>query len=493
MDNFDLKRFLVENKITKNSKLHEAPHLDFDPIENPSKIKEPSNTINTEPSPSTSPSPSSSDVFPSGKTNLTVGDIITKDMLRHPNNSIFNLWGPAKILKVFRFPNSTQGRVVVKFNKDGIDPDYDPTIEPSDYNFTQGHYTYSYKISGMNNYTLKPPYRIVLPSSVSTPTPTSTPKSFSPSEPRQNTFSPLEETLNNFNLKKFLVENKVTRNSNLFEADDFEFTDDDKDLAAGLGIIELTVGDTITPDMWNEQFYKEFQNINQTIERIKYDGADDGAEEWTDAHGWIVLFKDKRTSPGGFYLDDLNGYLKPEYKIFLPDNLDEQADDFEFTDADKNLANQLDLENNLKKTFLKLWDKHTKDEYLSLINTGNVIYNGLDEVLKNPELKEKIFNDAYDRIADEDFGSEEERYDDFQGSVIDEIDYNIMAEFAPQLARNLLTAGFKYDSDEDMWTSPDANQFTSYGIIWDIWGVDYDTSVRETISEYLEDAAQALD
>ena len=45
MDNFDLKRFLVENKITKNSKLHEAPHLDFDPIENPSKIKEPSNCI----------------------------------------------------------------------------------------------------------------------------------------------------------------------------------------------------------------------------------------------------------------------------------------------------------------------------------------------------------------------------------------------------------------------------------------------------------------
>jgi hypothetical protein len=383
MDNFDLKRFLVENKITKNSKLHEAPHLDFDPIENPSKIKEPSNTINTEPSPSTSPSPSSSDVFPSGKTNLTVGDIITKDMLRHPNNSIFNLWGPAKILKVFRFPNSTQGRVVVKFNKDGIDPDYDPTIEPSDYSLIQGHYIRSFKISGMNNYTLKPPYRIVLPSSVSTPTSTSTPKSFSPSEPRQNTFSPLEETLNNFNLKKFLVENKVTRNSNLFEADDFEFTDDDKDLAAGLGIIELTVGDTITPDMWNEQFYKEFQNINQTIERIKYDGADDGAEEWTDAHGWIVLFKDKRTSPGGFYLDDLNGYLKPEYKIFLPDNLDEQDDDFEFTDTDKNLAARLSgSELNVGDTITPdMWDK----QKIEAMNTSSfrIIY---DDIIKDSYL-----------------------------------------------------------------------------------------------------------
>jgi hypothetical protein len=377
MDNFDLKRFLVENKITKNSKLHEAPHLDFDPIENPSKIKEPSNTINTEPSPSTSPSPSSSDVFPSGKTNLTVGDIITKDMLIRPNNGdIFDIWNPAKILKVFKFPNSTKGRVVIKFNKDGIDPSYDPTIKPSDYSLMQGHYIRSFPISDINRYTLKPPYRIVLPSSVSTPTSVSTPKSFSPSEPRQNTFSPLEETLNNFNLKKFLVENKITRNSNLFETDDFEFTDDDKDLAAGLGIIELTVGDTITPDMWNEQFYKEFQNINQTIERIKYDDADDGAEEWTDAHGWIVLFKDKRTSPGGFYLDDLNGYLKPEYKIFLPDNLDEQDDDFEFTDNDKDLAARLSgSELNVGDTITPdMWDKQAfEDEDGDLSNYNTTI------------------------------------------------------------------------------------------------------------------------
>ena len=294
-----------------------------------------------------------------------------------------------------------------------------------------------------------------------------------------------------FDLKQFLIENKITRNSKLFEADDFEFTDIDKDLAAKLNIKELIVGDYITPDMWDQNKIKG-QKLDdwfgkpiqiQWIEDYKFD---DGSIEFEVG----LKIKDLDWD---WELDYLNDLLKPEYKIVVPDNLDEQDDDFEFTDADKDLANQLELENDLKKTFLKLWDKHTKDEYLSLINTGNVIYNGLDEVLKNSELKEKIFNDAYDRIADEDFGSEEERYDDFQGSVIDEIDYNIMAEFAPQLARNLLTAGFKYDSDEDMWTSPDANQFTSYGIIWDIWGVDYDTSVRETISEYLEDAAQALD
>jgi hypothetical protein len=33
---------------------------------------------------------------------------------------------------------------------------------------------------------------------------------------------------------------------------------------------------------------------------------------------------------------------------------------------------------------------------------------------------------------------------------------------------------------------------TSYGIIWDVWNMDYDTSPREAISDYLKDAAEAL-
>jgi len=297
--------------------------------------------------------------------------------------------------------------------------------------------------------------------------------------------------MNDFNLKKFLIENKITRNSNLFEADDFEFTDIDKDLAAKLNIKELIVGDIITPDMWDQNKIKG-QKLDdwfgkpiqiQWIEDYKFD---DGSIEFEVG----LKIKDLDWD---WELDYLNDLLKPEYKIVVPDNLDEQDDDFEFTDADKDLANQLELENNLKKTFLKLWDKQITDEYLPLVNTGDVIYKGLDEVLKDPELKEKTFNDAYDRIVDEDFESEEERYDYFQGSVMDEVDFNIMAEFAPQLAKNLLTAGFEYDSDEDLWILPDTNQFSSYGIIWDVWGIDYDTNIRETIGRYLKNAAQALD
>ena len=321
MDNFDLRRFLTENKITKNSKLHEAPHLDFDPIGNPSEFKGLSNT-DTKPSPLTSPSPSPSDVSPSSKTDLTVGDTITKDMLRYLNDNIFNAWGPAKILKVFKFPNSTQGRVVVKFNKDGIDPDYDPTIKPTDYDLTQGHYTRSFKISAMNNHTLKPPYRIVLPSS--------TPKKFPPSEPRQNTFSPLEETLNDFNLKEFLVKNKITKNSKLFEADDFEFTDTDKNLADRLSGSELTVGDTITPDMWNKQkieamnthdFEIIYDDIIQDSYFIKDMDFDNDPEAGAD---WLVDLRDKNNYSWGINgtpeeLSFLNSILKDKHQIISPE------------------------------------------------------------------------------------------------------------------------------------------------------------------------------
>jgi hypothetical protein len=308
--------------------------------------------------------------------------------------------------------------------------------------------------------------------------------------------------MDNFNLKKFLVENKITQNSKLFEADDFEFTDLDKDLANKLSNeVELKIGDTITPDMWDKQAFEDedgdLSNYNTTIQDsylikdMRYDEGDDEAgADWLVDLRSVTTGKNFGITGTPEELTFLNDVLKDNYRIITPDM--NEADDFEFTNTDKDLANQLDLENDLKKTFLKLWDEHITDDYLSLINTNNVIYDGLDKVLKDPKLKEKIFNNAYDRIADEDFEDEEERYNDFQGSVIDEIDYSIMAEFAPQLARNLLTAGFKYDSDEDMWTSPKSNQFTSYGIIWDVWGVDYDTSVRETISEYLEQAAQEL-
>ena len=76
----------------------------------------------------------------------------------------------------------------------------------------------------------------------------------------------------------------------------------------------------------------------------------------------------------------------------------------------------------------------------------------------------------------------------------------IMDTFTPRLVQNLLKIGFTYDKEEDSWTVPedyyditDYEVLTSYGIIYDIWGLgsDYDTSPRETISQFLKSAAQA--
>ena len=152
----------------------------------------------------------------------------------------------------------------------------------------------------------------------------------------------------------------------------------------------------------------------------------------------------------------------------------------------------------LMSQFEEQWKDHSQ-EYLDLVGT-DPIYKGLDTVVNNPKVKQEIFDWAYK------FTAEDEDDDGFGGYVQDGIDYTIMEYFAPQLAKNLIAAGFTFDKEEDEWTVPQSylskidNSFgysdtfrpTSYGIIWDIWNMDYDTSPREVISDYLKDAAEKL-
>ena len=154
----------------------------------------------------------------------------------------------------------------------------------------------------------------------------------------------------------------------------------------------------------------------------------------------------------------------------------------------------------LMPKFEEIWKDKTLD-YSSLIGT-DPIYKGLDGVLNNPKIKQNAFDWAYELTIED----EEEDSSMFKAYTSDGIDYEIMQAFAPQLAKNLIKAGFKYDKDESYWTIPSVylnrldksrqnpykNGATSYGIIWDFWGVDYDTSPRETISDYLEDAIESM-
>jgi len=166
----------------------------------------------------------------------------------------------------------------------------------------------------------------------------------------------------------------------------------------------------------------------------------------------------------------------------------------------KNQINEVEMDKEaLMSQFEEQWKDHSQ-EYLDLVGT-NPIYKGLDAVVNNPKVKQETFDWAYNLTAEDE---DEDALEGFGGYVQDGIDYEIMQAFAPQLAKNLIAAGFTYDKGEDIWTVPQSyldkmdgmfdysKGATSYGIIWDIWNMDYDTSPREVISDYLEDAAKAL-
>jgi len=145
-----------------------------------------------------------------------------------------------------------------------------------------------------------------------------------------------------------------------------------------------------------------------------------------------------------------------------------------------------------------VFDERIQDDYKPLIGT-DPIYNGLEKVLNSPELLQKVTEWVNNQLDDEDnhtFDDTDDIEYTTKGYASDATDYKIMETFAPYLVRNLIRIGFTYDGNEDIWTVPknysdkaSDKGLTSYGIIWDIWGVDYDTSLRETIGEYLQDAA----
>ncbi len=136
--------------------------------------------------------------------------------------------------------------------------------------------------------------------------------------------------MNNFDLKRFLVENKITQNSKLFEADDFEFTNLDKKLANRLNGSELTVSDTITPDMWDKQ---KIEAMNTHDFRIIYDdiiqdsyfikNMDFDEDPYAGAE-WLVDLRDKNNSRWGIIgtpeeLSFLNSILKDKHQIISPE------------------------------------------------------------------------------------------------------------------------------------------------------------------------------
>lgn len=131
---------------------------------------------------------------------------------------------------------------------------------------------------------------------------------------------------NNFDIKKFLIENKITLNSkNINEQDNFKLDDEDMRLAKGLNVTYLKVGDYITNDMWNSDSNYFFHTDEPSL--ILAIGIDDD--------GPYVKFSDYWSE---YELEEVNNNLKPEYQIEEP--LDES---FELGDDDVKLAKNLNF------------------------------------------------------------------------------------------------------------------------------------------------------
>jgi hypothetical protein len=133
------------------------------------------------------------------------------------------------------------------------------------------------------------------------------------------------------------------------------------------------------------------------------------------------------------------------------------------------------------------------NEYRSLISE-NSLYRGLEKVLDSEELLEKVIE--RNKCISEDW-DEEDFEDGYGGITVDGVDCIVMGMFAEQLIENLLEEGFIWNKEDEYWIIPEKyndsiligeeNELTNYGIVWDILPMDYDTSIREMVSERIDE------
>ena len=255
---------------------------------------------------------------------------------------------------------------------------------------------------------------------------------------------------NNFDIKKFLIENKITLNSkNISEQDNFTLSDEDLELAKGFNVTYLTIGDTITPDMWES----DGGGFIPTKNPLYIKDVDQ------DEEGWYIEFKNYAP----YDLDEINDYLKPEYQVFL--SLDES---FELSDDDLELA---------KKFNGEIWDGGTIDEYEEwaepiLINAG----------FKENDIQDYMMDVANTGIEEYENITSKELLDDFKNwkydeSVFDDEDEDLDESFELgnedfELAKGLNIVYLKEGDivTPDMWDEKKCNDM----------GINYSYLTRES-------------
>ena len=145
----------------------------------------------------------------------------------------------------------------------------------------------------------------------------------------------------------------------------------------------------------------------------------------------------------------------------------------------------------------KDFDNYLKD-YENL-KGKDLIYKGIEELLDNSELREKLFNECLEESKELiEYGEWDN--DMFNFIFSDRIDIKVMDWFFDKLVNNLLEKGFKFELEDEwevIWYNNNNvlnkkgeeflyKELYSYGVICELWGIDYDTDVRELISERLD-------
>ena len=136
------------------------------------------------------------------------------------------------------------------------------------------------------------------------------------------------------------------------------------------------------------------------------------------------------------------------------------------------------------------------NEYRSLISK-TPLYKGLEEVLDSEELLEKVTE--RNQCISEDW-DEEDKEDGYGGITVDGVDCVVMELFAEQLIKNLIEEGFIWNKENEGWSVPEKyrkakfaeitgeqTELTNYGIVWDVLPMDFDTCIREMVSERIDE------
>jgi hypothetical protein len=183
------------------------------------------------------------------------------------------------------------------------------------------------------------------------------------------------------------------------EEDDFNITTDSFD------VVELGIGDIITPDMWD----RSSENNFFLDEPVKI-------TDWEEEDGQTYFYV-KNQSVDNIFAVDLHQYLKPKYQVVLP--LDESDDDFnittnsfdelELTKGDSITPEMWDLTNPdldfliddpdedwMIKRFNRFGDVELRTE------TGGYIVSGIDTVNDLLKSTYKIVKESLNESDDED-------------------------------------------------------------------------------------------